>query len=371
VRPTTGANLFQNPERYEQTLSRHGQFVRWVRAVLCPCLTQSGQPDIRCRVCGGRGRIFTVPTSMSVSMEEAQHNNQGLITVKSSRLIPGTAEVRDKSGNVLPLSVPQPGDGVSVQLAPPYPKTWERVCVNYEFTPVQFVVGENSEVVGENTLRVRGARFTYNGKTYEGAVTVVSRVYNVTKDETYTVAKFAKEFISLSDMGSWVAGDILEVDFQYMPPFNFGLSGVSQKKRYESTWVMDQATAILVTPYWAKPVPDDLFTTLMAEAFGQMIIDPRAREGTDIIKQVFDVSRITSLTGADGLPIPLTNVQLYGRNEIKWLVTKPVQKYTVQYTYHPTYVALGEYSTLRTSENKEFVNRMNLMKFDNTDGRDW
>jgi len=268
-------------------------------------------------------------------------------------------------GTALNLSETQPADGSYIQLDTPIPKDYERIYVDYTFTPIISVVDEDSEVYGTDILRVIAPRFAEKGKTFEGSINAVSEVYNDTKDETYTVTLAQKEFIYLEDMGTWEVDDVLKVDYTYVQPFDFLLSGISARKRYESAYVIDQAEATLVTPYWAQIGPNDLLTALAHEVPAYAVIDPTFTEGNDEIANYFDVSRITHCIDLDGNEYTVgTNLSLYGRNEIKWITAKPTKKYTVHFTYHPTYTALTTYDTARYGENKSFVNRINLMLYD-------
>jgi hypothetical protein len=219
-------------------------------------------------------------------------------------------------------------------------------------------------------LRTIASRFSDEGKSFEGSVKSVSRVYNVDRDETYTVESISKEFVTLESMGTWADGDTLEVDYQYIKPFNFMLTGVTGRMRYEQPYVLEDADAILVTPYWAQPSPEDLFTALAQEQIGTVVIHPGpSAGGNDKITAFFDLSRIlrvVSKTGTEYTGGIGKDVEIFGRDELKWNVTKPTVSYTVQFTYHPTYTAMTNMHTLRNSENKAFVNRVSVKRFDRT-----
>jgi hypothetical protein len=209
--------------------------------------------------------------------------------------------------------------------------------------------------------------FFKNGKFFSGALMEVSRVYNQTKAEALTskITAFRRTTVDMSDLGTYVSGDVIVADYKYIKPFEFVLFGVSPKIRYNSPWVLDEATAVLVVPYWAKVGANDLFTALSAQQSGQEIIDPNMSVD-DNIKGYYDVSRILSITMHDGSERSVNDVLIYDGNKLKWLTAKPTRRYTIQFTYNPTYTALVEGHSLKSSENKEFVNRVNLMRFDKT-----
>lgn len=358
----TQFRTFQTVKNYEEALGRHGQYVRWTKVLVCPCVKpDTGQPDVHCDLCHGRGEIYKVPGPFHIHQEYGQCNNLGRIYLKQSILVAETAFVTQGT-LIWPIHGTQPSDNSYIQLAEPYPKSYQRLTIDYKFNPVNSITDENSTVLGTNTLRLDGSGFIDRGTQYYGSVIAVTRVYNVTKNETYTVVLAQKEFVYLSAMGAWVSGDVLEVDYTYIKPFNFMLHSISQKRRYAEGYVIDQADATLVTPYWAEITPNDLVTGLANTLSGYAILNPNLAGGNDVINDVFDLAVITYIIDSQGVEyVPGVDVELYGRNELKWLSAKPTSNYTVHYGYHPTFAGLNTYDTARTSENKSFVNRINVM----------
>lgn len=357
---------FQTPQNYEDALARHGQWLRWISGVTCPCLNpDTMQADPRCSLCRGRGRIYRMPGRFRLLDEVVRHDNSGRVYPLYTPVIDGSFSVYRK-GVALSLGT-QPVDGSYIQLASPYPKAWERLTVNYEWNPDLSVIDEDSEVYGTNLLRTMATRFVERGKSFEGSVKSVSRVYNVTKDETYTVSGYFKEYVYLSGMGTWASGDVLQVDYIYQKPFNFLLMGISPRMRYEQPYVLDEADAVLVTPYWAQVGPDDLLTAMAVEQVGRAIVDPDTSGGNDEIVAYYDLSRLLRVIDRGGNEYtvgPGKDIEIFERNELKWNVTKPSVPYVAQFTYHPTYTALTDMHTLRNAENKAFVNRVGVRQFD-------
>ena len=337
---------------------------------MCPCINaQTRQPDPSCTLCEGRGSIYKNPGPQSILQEQVRHDSAGRV-YPTYTPVSGTPTVTLRDVE-LSLGTP-PVDGSYIQLATPYPKSHEPLMANYDYSPIVSVTDEDSDVIGTNTLRVTAPMFSESGKSFEGSVNAVTRVYNSSKEETYTVSNYAKEYIYLSSTGTWESGDSLEVDYSYVKPFPFMLSQVSMKMRYEQAYVLDQADTVMVTPYWAKISSNDLFTALASEQYAAAVVDPRFTTGNDEIKNYYDIAKLVEIIDSNGTEYTVgTNVELYGRNELKWLTTKPTVKYTATFHYHPTYVALDNLPTLRTSENKSFVNRVNLKLRDKTDGIDF
>lgn len=359
----------QLPFKYNSVIDRHGQWFRWLRGITCPCITtETAQPNINCTLCKGEGRIYKNPLNMLIYNESAKHDGTGRVYTKF-KPISKAISVFHKSTE-LSIATIQPNLSAYIQLNPPYPKRFEALFVNYEFTPLVSITNENSIVIGTNTLQVTSSQFIDKGKVITGSLNSVTKVKNVTKNKTYTVSSFAKNLIYLTDMESWISGDVLEVDYVYMQPVLGMMYHVSPKMRYDKAFVLEESDAILVVYSYMKVGPNDLFTALAENPLGTMIINPKLKPGNDIISRQFDISNIIDIIDKNGVVYDVsTSVELYGRNEIKWKVTKPTVNYTVQFTYHPTYIALRTEPTIRNAENRDYANRINMMLYEKFSNR--
>jgi len=361
---------YQTPQNYEEALARHAQFIRWQKGYMCTCINpQTGQADPSCSTCSGRGVAYRTPEAMSILQEIAKHDNLGRVYPVNTPVVLGTPVVTQR-GTVLTLAETQPADGSYVQLDPPHPKEWERLYIEYDFTPVISVTDEDSTVISADTLKTVATQFTYKGKTFESSIDAVTRVYNVTQDESYTVSAAIKEYIYLTtDMANWESGDVLEVDYTYVVPSRLLLVGISEKLRYTQAYVMEEAQALLVIPYYVKVSSSDLFTALSSEQEASVVIDPTVDSNNDEINGYFDVSKLLFVIDQSGVEYTIgTDIELYGRNEVKWNVTKPTVPYSVMFLYHPTFSALESMPSLRNAEDKSFANKINLKLFDRTSG---
>jgi len=359
-----GFNTYQTTKLYDDALLRHAQYIRWMRSLLCPCVSNdTSQPDPQCDLCKGRGRVYLPPEDMVIRDEVVKHDSNGHLYPKQFGITDVISVVRkDVALTVTAFT------SSMISIAEPYPKGHEVVTVSYKFKPEVTVTVEDSTVHDTNMLKTIATVFEERGKTFEGTVISVSRAYNVTKAETYTVAKLEKEYIHLTDMGTWEAGDVLEIDYIYLKPYKFLFTGISQRIRRERTYILDEADALLMTPSWVRFSPDDLFTLISGEQTANTILDPTVVAGNDMIHGYFDVSQLLAVMDTTGKQYTVgTDVELFGRDEIKWNITKPTVPYSIQFTYHPTFTALTNYSSVRNSEDKVFVNRINLKQFDRLD----
>lgn len=352
----------QTVRRYDDAIIRHAQWIRWVRAITCPCVNPNTmQPDIRCTMCKGRGYIYRNPGTFSIKQEVAKHNGFGVIT---PRYGPVSNPVVWRRGEKLPLADPQPDPNVITLEGPNYPRLYQRMYIDYDFRPVQSIIAEEAEVIDTNILRVVGARFEDQGKQFEGSIETVTRVENVTKSETYTVSEAIKEYIFLDGMGTYADGDVIEVDYTYIRPFQFVLHTVTPAMRYEPSYVSQDTAATLLVPSWANPAPNDLFTAMAQESPASAVIDPTFTPGDDVIRDYFDLSTIEFVMDKNGTEYtPGEDVVLIGRNKVHWLVTKPTVAYTIEFTHHPTFSSVREPQTIRTAENKEFANKVSLKQY--------
>ena len=124
----TQFRTFQTVRYYEESLSRHGQWCRWTRALTCPCVTEhTNQPDINCSLCKGRGKIYKTPGPFFVEQEIVKHDNSGRVYPKFTPVIAGSVTVWQGSTS---LSLgDQPADGSYIQLASPYPRNYKRSSI--------------------------------------------------------------------------------------------------------------------------------------------------------------------------------------------------------------------------------------------------
>jgi hypothetical protein len=358
----------QTRDAYERVLAHHGQWFRWVKAFLCPCLDEiSAQPNPQCTICGGRGFIYRNPRHVTINQEYPRHDNIGRVYLEwpvwNNDLTSLT--IRDKNGDVITLGS-QPPDHSYIQLAT-WPKPYEPITAEYEAGLLRSVTNEDSEVVSSasNILRTLAPRVFTGSKYVSGSVEAVTRVFNVTKSESYAVTSINKDFIYLQTMGLWALGDVLQVDYTYVLPQNLVMYGVSQKMKWEKSYVGQDASAVMVSPYYLRPGIDDIFTALSQEQVEEEIIDPTKTVGNDILSRFFDVGNISEVIRADGYQYdPVADVELFGRNEIHWKISKPNMKCMVRFNYHPSYRGLANPSSIRFSENKTFAVRTSMAMFD-------
>lgn len=65
-------NIFK-PIDFDEAIDRHGQPVRWLKAQPCPVMTSANRHDLKCKVCHGRGEIYSVQRKFWHYTEESPH----------------------------------------------------------------------------------------------------------------------------------------------------------------------------------------------------------------------------------------------------------------------------------------------------------
>lgn len=347
---------FQTPDNYEAALLRHAQKVRWLKAFTCPCISSdTGQPNPSCSLCKGRGKIYKNPTIFRDYLENVNHTSSGLI-ILDKQAIPESVKV-SRNGNPIEIDSIE---GNKIWIKPPFPKSWECIQVEYAWTNIKECKNENSIVLGTNLLKVKSF-IQVRDRVFPISLESVSRVYNKTKDEVLTVKDFVKDYIYLQSMGSWTVGDVLEVDYTYVEPFDFLLVGVTGRIRYEQPYVLEDADVVLVTPYWCTVGANDLITALSVDRAIDTVVHDQSTVHS--FRNYFDIERIDSIFDITKKEYTEPDFFLYDRNSIKWNITVP-SAYTVRFIYHPTYIALTNLQTVRSAENKRFANRISLKLFD-------
>lgn len=354
----------QTVAKYEAAIHRHGQAVRWIQSILCPRI-QAGmnQHDPTCPICNGRGRIYELVQTIQIFQEIGSQETPGQLTVAHAPITGNPLVWHQKQ--TIPISVTQPSPWNYIAFDPPYPEIWNTLLVDYQFSPLVTVTGENSQVVGTNTLQTIATRQISVGQDYSSTIDSVISVQNVTHPATYTVASTSRDFIFLSGMPGYVSGDTLSVNYTYVIPYNFVITGMNMKMEWLSPYEMENADALLIAPGWAKISSGDLFTPLSAVQNDSQIIDPRQTgpSAMDTVKNVFDIKSISQIILYTGVAANPSDYQLFGRNQINWISNKPTQPYTVQYQFNPTFVALPNIQSLRYAENKVLANRTILKNY--------
>ena len=398
---------YQTVSNYESALRRHAQAVLWTRAILCPCIDQdTGQPSLEndvCPQCQGRGRIYKTPGPQEIFDEVVKHDEDGVLFPRHTPIIPNSFTVRvparDDTGNTRSIPATLADDVLQIEFGDNVPDVplFDIVYLDYQFDPAVRVIGdvysdslfqESNIFSGHSELKLDVGVTQIRGKTFHGRLISVEGVRLVDADSddrtvlaTISSAEVRYNYDSISISTATLTSTLqslqgnsveVEVDYTYTKVFQFLISGISEKQRYTSPFITKEADAQLTAPHWTKFSPNDIFTLLSAQQIGEEIIDPSiSGDGeADQIRSYFDIVRILEVHDADGNSYvghtTTPPVSVLGRNSLWWPDGKPNSKYTVQFLYNPSYVAIESFPSLRNAEGKSFVNKINLRKWSQT-----
>lgn len=373
VTTSAGFQTYQNNEAYERSLERHAQWVRVTKSRRCPCAGEfSGQASTSCAICKGSGIVYSAPDRFSVVGENLRHNHNGRVYPKHDGFIASTMsafinanfEVGSRVGAGVVVADPQPTtaiDGKYIQLSAPYPKLYDPLVGSYEFSPVKTVINEVLVHAYDGTFVAPTVRaFINETRKSFGSL---SEIVSVVDDDgvALTVSDFGRDLITVSNPP---ANHSVVATYKFTSPMRLLITRISQKLKYSSAYVAETSDALLITPHYFRVGEGDLFTMTSSFQIADTVIDRQHRAITefDLIGNRFDVSRIMSIMSVDGSIVPIDNYALVGRNRINWVRDAPT-KYSVQYEYNPTFSVLGAMAQLRSSEDKTFIQRTNLVEF--------
>jgi len=350
---------YQTVEAYEQALEHHAQFVRWMKAIPCTCITETGQPQISCPYCRGRGFFYKPPVKGKILNELAHCNYQGEIFLQHN-CVSGSAvvldvvtqqayEVSSYSGNQIVLT------------SAPNPATLLNITYEIDFTTN--IVSDSCAIVDiESTyLVVKPSKvsLTKKGQEYQGTIVSVSSV--VVDGVSYSAADIQRDLITVNAAAT--SSSIVTANYMVSYPQRLLVHSISEKMKWQDGYAQEEADAIVVVPYYVKASNQDLFTIMSAKQVASVIVDPTQSVGNDVIGQYYDIAELLALYNPDGSEIDISQVSIYNRNEIKWAASKPTTRYTVQLSYHPTFAVIPTLPTLRSAQDDQFVNKLNVVEF--------
>jgi hypothetical protein len=336
-------------ENYEALVVRHGQWIRWNQAVLCPsCVNRSGNRDPNCEYCGGDGIFYEFQKTRNIYSEKLARLTESIWTFDK---VPGLPQeiLRAVAGKEILSGVVLYG-GKYVN-TPPVPKGQE-VKVDARISNVQ--TGKFSGTWDGYRVSVDVPGKSVEGGTVYGDITSVTSVYNKTQDETYTVSKFYRRFIEIAAPEEPVEiGDEIECTIGYVEPFRIVLLSQVQN-RIDQKFLMDiGGSGIIVFPNEYDIAEGDVVSSLIGWSKRQRNI-VRGHTSEDALPDfsVADVKRILGndqteyLPGEDFLFIP--------PKKIRWIGDSPEAgtRMNVLYYYHPAYKVLREFPNTRSSEDK-------------------
>lgn len=339
----------QHTQLYEEALSRHAQDVRWYSSIPCYCVDDLSRPNPQHKECRGRGFLY-LPMKEERVQEDVISLGGNIITLKNNikqinRIMRGPIDIDYDSfvGNTITLKTSL---DKAVYLIVDYSKDLERV-----FTGLAVYEGNNIVKANITTVDSKEGKFT-------GEITEVMVLTNITKNTPIKVLDFWEDRVAIDGIPD--EGDILQITCKYLIPFKFIINNLTQKEK-DQIAIFQEADASLTFPGLLSIGKGDLIMLLRAEQKSHAVgIYPGSG---NYLLPFFHVSSIISIIDTIG---ELTNYTLVKNREIQFNDRKPNGKFSMIFNYNPTFTIWSEASALRYAENKAFVKRVPLKRYEMT-----
>ena len=360
-------------DNYEALIERHGQWIRWRVASKCSCTNNNSmQPDVHCKICGGRGFTYSFQKSQVVFDIQPMLNTSEKILQVSERFSDcELVEVYDYNGTRYPDA-----EKIDNYI---YLNTTEKLEKNAYYT---IIMRQAITKTLASATAVKGnmGYYTVPGLT-TGKPSTDGVYYSVASDIIgigkitdgagieYTPTEFRLNQFRIEpttktdeETGETVEVEITEPvtveDISYIPPFVFALLSQNLSKADVQAVVDNQGDAVCSFPYGCDVAQDDVLTCLTG-SYVNKEVQIRQDYETDTLG-VYFVYDVISCTGIiDGVLTEYkegTDFILVGTNKIKWLESgnypEPGDTYSISYHVLPTYKVVKEIPMIRTSENQ-------------------
>jgi len=342
------ANIRQNVKLYEDALKRHGQYMMWHRSLVCYCIDDMGRADPKCRECYGRGFDYE-PVNSIRRVDEGMGNGSNIIltkgNIKSINRLFGS-----NNQNIDYENFAQ--NAISLTLIMKSSKYW--YCDYIENLKVSFTGSGTYE--GRGIIRVPIVGYSTIYGNFIGKIVEITSVINKTKNnEKMNVVSFWENLI-LTDSNVDLTDEI-DIICKYVKPLKMLISGISQKKKYEASYVTPEADAQLTVPGFYYMGTGDIITQLKAEQRTSIV---GKGSGSFHILPFFHVKSIISIKDEIGY---ITDASIVRNNEIKWGSRIP-DNFSITLTYNPSYTVMQDLPQMRYAEEKVFPRKVMLKQFD-------
>ena len=350
----SGINPLQTPERYEEALERHGQYVRWYSSMPCYCMSKEGNPDPQCPKCKGRGyRYFPVTTRRRIERKMSMGTNTLDVEYKIKEINriykPNNTEISYLSFSDKTITF----SSANIKGGYIYIDYIEDKILSYSGTDVTFQ--DNDVLLSVNFPSIK----TVNGN-FQGEIENVSLVKNVTQDIVLDVVSYWDNFISIENTNLPSPGDVIQVECTYINPVKVLISNVKYNTyKGEGIAPTDQAEVQVTVPGTMEIGRGDIIKLLKAEQKGSFI-GRWNDSGPDYYQApFFSLKEILRIEDSTGL---ITDAKIQNNNEILF-TTKPTGNFSCLVKYNPSFM-VDDNPDPRNAENKIFPRKSTLKRLD-------
>lgn len=353
-------------DNYEALIERHGQWVRWRIANKCSCVSlPSMQPDIHCKICGGRGYTYQYQKTQIVYQTVMIKDVSGIIIVSEEYHDCELVEIYDFNGKR--YSGYKYGIFVYVEDDLPYKGSYLTIVMRKTLTKVvKNAVAEKQEMGFYKVPGLENSRTNIEGIYYNtpSDIIKIGKITDANGEEYEALEYRLNTFVITPKVVDEeiipIAEPVTVENVEYVPPFIFALLNQNLSKTDAQAVSELSGDAVLTFPYECDVSNDDIVTVL-AGTYTQKEVNPRSEFETDTLG-VYFVYDIVSCTGIiNGETVEYkegVDFVLVGTNKIKWLDTVNTpdvgDSYSITYHVLPTYKVVKQIPQLRTSENQRF-----------------
>lgn len=353
--------LSLNRDNYEGLIERHGQWVRWLRATKCTCVSDNGRPDINCAKCGGDGWLYGFQDKAKETCSVYCHGDNIIELPYSDATV---TTVHDYMGLEYSI-VAQYGKFAKIA-GPRTPYNDEQMQATFVRPLIKILTDVPLAYQGAGCFEAKGLRVIgEKGIAQEQSTPVdivsVESIENVTKSESYDPESYRRNFV-FADAQPDFSDILVAKNVRYIEPFLFAIVG---QQYSESDWKFLELVggdASMTFPEWAGVGEGDIVTILANSQVGKIIIDKNS-SGIDTIP-VFYVDSIEYIQKGDAKYYQGEHFDAWGVNKVKWRnvagIPKTGDSLFVLFRYFPTYRVVREFPNVRSSENQGLPRRVAL-----------
>lgn len=340
-------NAKMHPTKFEDSIERHGQTVLWYQANACFCIDNSGRVNPNCPFCYGSG--FTYAPVIVVNRIVKGVAN-GTVTLNLTKF-----DVNIKTVNRLYV-----GNGIdkdvlsftntTLTLASALPKG-SIFYADIDDSMERAFSGECT-YLGNGIFKAPIETYSENGIFY-GSITQVDSLVNSTRDENVPIQSFWSNLVYTKD--KVFDSDTYTITGKYIKPLKFVVQGINPKLKLDNNLITKNADAQCTFPGTYHLGRGDVVVLQKAEIKESAV---SINSGEQYKFPIFSVGKILKIEDEAG---EITDYTLVN-GSIRWGGRKP-KRFSVSYTYHPTFSILDDVPSVRYNEDKVFPRKVLLKKF--------
>lgn len=346
---------------YEALIKRHGQWVRWRTAAVCPCVEKNTQqPDPHCERCGGRGYIYDNQKDQIIQTT-GMIDYHGIIDIGAQYQNDELVKVYDSNGVIYEDAI-KFDQYIDLNTA-----NFTKGCyynIVLKRTTVKHIDVIELEPCGANYYRVPGIvsrRLNIEGIYYTAPADVISIESVIDENgEEFPIELFRLDMAYIppkivEDQEITPVGKLTATNVKYIEPFTFAVLNQNLDKADIAQMEASHGDAVVSFPYSCDVAENDVLTVLAGTTTSKSLI-VRTRNVYDVIPAFF-VESIVKITGKTKDYEQGIDYILAGCNGIKWISNNAPtvgEGYSVVYKIYPTYQVIKDIPQLRSSENQRF-----------------